>query len=257
MVKRGLQKMANICQLQNMNSKCQPWDLTNLLMEATVDKCLAFCQALVSSNQTFTFTLSIGKETFKFDNRELAASSWVNKKKKSPCQIRREEKRREARKPKVAEEVAVVSACPAPQKPKTAENNAVSQQESTKLALKCEQCDYTSTSEKGLKQHTRMKHRISEVDGADDVDEVNSHPTCPPGTCVCKEPRPGYTRNVPFDRQFKHCQGCLGGPGKGCMFTGCRKLCKCCPRCKVPGTSWCLWPRCYFGKSDFMWDSVR
>ena len=199
-------------------------------MEATVDKCLAFCQALVSSNQMFTFTLSIGKETFKFDNRELAASSWVNKKKKSPCQIRREERRREARKPKVAEEVAVVSTSPAPQKQKAAENTAVSQQESTKLALKCEQCDYTSTSEKGLRQHTRMKHRISQVDGADDVDEMNSHPTCPPGTCVCKEPRP---RNIPFDHEFKHCQGCLGG----CMFTGCRKLCKCCPRCKVPGTS--------------------
>ena len=51
-------------------------------MEATVDKCLAFCQALVSSNQKFTFTLSIGKETFKVDNKELVASSCVRSKKK-------------------------------------------------------------------------------------------------------------------------------------------------------------------------------
>ena len=75
-------------------------------MEATVDKCLAFCQALVSSNQKFTFTLSIGKETFKFDNKELVASSCgKNKKKKSPSQVRREERRREARKLKIAEQV--------------------------------------------------------------------------------------------------------------------------------------------------------
>ena len=74
-------------------------------MEATVDKCLAFCQALVSSNQKFTFTLSIGKETFKFDNKELVASSCGKTlKKKSPSQIRREDRRREARKSKITEE---------------------------------------------------------------------------------------------------------------------------------------------------------
>ena len=78
-------------------------------MEATVDKCLAFCQALVSSNQKFTFTLSIGKETFKFNNQELVASSCVkSKKKKSPCQLRREDRRREARKLKIAEQVVEV-----------------------------------------------------------------------------------------------------------------------------------------------------
>ena len=43
------------------------------------------------------------------------------------------------------------------------------------LNIKCEQCDYTNTTEKGLAQHTRMKHKISQVDGnivsnADDKD---------------------------------------------------------------------------------------
>ena len=130
-------------------------------MEATIDKCLAFCQALVSSNQKFTFTLSIGKETFNFDNKELVASSCVHKKKKkSPSQIRREEKRREARKLKIAEKVADVS--PSATLQQAAEKTAVNavQQESTTLEFKCEQCDYKSTSERGLKQHTRMKHRI-------------------------------------------------------------------------------------------------
>ena len=131
-------------------------------MEATVDKCLAFCQALVSSNQKFTFTLSIGKETFKFNNQELAASSCVkSKKKKSPCQIRREDRRREARKLKIAEKVVEVlpSATPQQAAEKTA-ITAVPKQEST-TAFKCELCDYKTTSESGLKQHTEnsIKHR--------------------------------------------------------------------------------------------------
>ena len=141
-------------------------------MEGTVDKCLAFCQALVSSNQKFTFTLSIEKETFKFDNKELVASSCVNKKKKSPSQIRREDRRREARKQNITEEVVEVSPIITPQNPnhKAAEKAAAPELISTVSALKCEQCEYVSTSEKGLKQHARMKHRVSQVvDEAEDV----------------------------------------------------------------------------------------
>ena len=135
-------------------------------MEGTVDKCLAFCQALVSANQKFTFTLSIGNETFKFDNKELAASSCVKKKKKSPSQIWREQRRREAQKLKIAEEVVVDVSKGAPsQQSKAAEKTAVTvplQQDSTTLTFKCEQCEYTSSSDQGLKQHARMKHRISQ-----------------------------------------------------------------------------------------------
>ena len=57
-------------------------------MEASVDKCLAFCQSLVMSGKKFSFTLSIGVDTFCFNNKELDSSSFV--KKKSPSQIRRE-----------------------------------------------------------------------------------------------------------------------------------------------------------------------
>ena len=58
--------------------------------------------------------------------------------------------------------------------------------------FKCDQCDYSNISEKGLRQHTRMKHRISQVDGMNDeeestedskivtVDKIN--PFCPLGT---------------------------------------------------------------------------
>ena len=37
------------------------------------------------------------------------------------------------------------------------------------LNFKCDQCDYNHTSEKGLGMHKRMKHRISQVDGIDDL----------------------------------------------------------------------------------------
>jgi hypothetical protein len=37
--------------------------------------------------------------------------------------------------------------------------------------FKCEQCNYTNISVKGLAQHTRMKHRISQVDGNIDIEK--------------------------------------------------------------------------------------
>ena len=75
-------------------------------MEATVDKCLAFCQALAKSNQKFSINLTFGKDNFSFNNKELATSSWQMKKKKSPSQLRRETKCREACDKEVAGKVA-------------------------------------------------------------------------------------------------------------------------------------------------------
>ena len=37
--------------------------------------------------------------------------------------------------------------------------------------FKCDQCDYSNISEKGLRQHKRMKHRISQLDGMNDEEE--------------------------------------------------------------------------------------
>ena len=36
------------------------------------------------------------------------------------------------------------------------------------ILFKCEQCEYTNTTEKGFSQHKRMRHRISQIDGMDD-----------------------------------------------------------------------------------------
>ena len=38
------------------------------------------------------------------------------------------------------------------------------------LSFECDQCNYTNSSEKGLGQHKRMRHRISQVDGNNDSD---------------------------------------------------------------------------------------
>ena len=51
--------------------------------------------------------------------------------------------------------------------------------EGTSLTFKCDQCAYTNPTEKGLRQHTRMKHRISQLDGnfdlvEDDLESFNT-----------------------------------------------------------------------------------
>ena len=52
------------------------------------------------------------------------------------------------------------------------------------IQYKCDQCEYFGVSEKGVKQHARMKHRISQLDGHDDLEESESVmkspcPLCP------------------------------------------------------------------------------
>ena len=139
-----------------------------------MDKCLAFCQALATSNQKFTFSLTIGKDSFSFDNKELVSSSW-QKKKKSPSQLRREAKRREERASKAAVEatgvshtteevVEIISEPVVKDKPRG---------EASNLKFKCDQCHYLSVSAKGLSQHIRVKHRVAQVNGA--VDTVSDN----------------------------------------------------------------------------------
>ena len=39
------------------------------------------------------------------------------------------------------------------------------------LLLNCDQCEYTNATKKGLSHHKRIKHRISQIDGPDDITE--------------------------------------------------------------------------------------
>ena len=106
-----------------------------------VEKCLAFCQGLVESNNKFTFNLSLAQDAFIFDNKELANSS-CEKKKKSPSQLRREKKRKEERKNK-EEDTVKVSENLDPESP----------------TFKCDHCEAKFKSEKGLRIHVGKSHK--------------------------------------------------------------------------------------------------
>ena len=109
-------------------------------------KCMDFCQALANQGQAFNFSLTITSGfSFSLDTRKKAASPDV-KKKASPSTLRRNAKRKEEYlKHKLnhstvnhVEEVGAASSVPS-----------------------CDQCDFKSVSEKGLRQHKRMKHALS------------------------------------------------------------------------------------------------
>jgi hypothetical protein len=135
-------------------------------------QCLAFCQALASQGTAFNISLTVGSSfSFSLDTREktpsakertTSAKAEVRKKKKpSPSSLRRNAERREEFLRKKPDVKTQKSADPAV-KP-TVEKPTV-----PRLEFKCGQCEYVNASEKGLTQHTRMKHRISQLDGFDD-----------------------------------------------------------------------------------------
>ena len=107
-----------------------------------VQKCLAFCQGLVESNIRFTFNLSLAKDAFIFDNKELAKSS-CEKKKKSPSQLRREKKRKEERQNKKEDTVKVYE---------TLDESPT---------FKCDHCKAEFKSEKGLNIHVGKSHKTN------------------------------------------------------------------------------------------------
>ena len=39
------------------------------------------------------------------------------------------------------------------------------------MSFKCGQCEYTNATKRSLSQHDRIKHRISQIDGMDDITE--------------------------------------------------------------------------------------
>ena len=115
--------------------------------DSLASKCMAFCQALASQGQVFNFSLSIGPDfTFSLDTRSKAVTSQGIKKKASPSTLRRNARRRE--------EFMAKKQQSSPSRISSGEN-AVAK------APKCDQCEYSAASEKGLKQHIRMKHKES------------------------------------------------------------------------------------------------
>ena len=110
-----------------------------------VSKCLAFCQTLASQGQAISFSLVIGPDfSFSLDTRSKEKHSLGTKKRQSPSTLRRNARRRE--------EFA---------KKKQASSAETLADDGELAVMKCDQCDYVGASERGLKQHMRMKHKTS------------------------------------------------------------------------------------------------
>ena len=108
---------------------------------------MEFCQALASQGQTFHFSLAMGPTfSFSLDTRrkEVMSSGF---KKLSPSTQRRNTKRREEFLIKKKQTPSTVDS--------PVEKAVVSD-------FPCDQCDYSNGSEKGLRQHKRMKQGKSQ-----------------------------------------------------------------------------------------------
>ena len=114
-----------------------------------LSKCLDLCQALCSQGQAFNFSVTIGQDfTFSMDTRSKEVSPvTVVKKKASPSTMRRNALRRQE----------FLKKKRSPSSKNSCEVETVSD------APSCDQCDYKAASEKGLKQHKRMKHKASKL----------------------------------------------------------------------------------------------
>jgi hypothetical protein len=160
-------------------------------MKDTVDKCLAFCQAMAKTSHRFSFSSTIGKATYNFSTfnqrRKVPARQGGDLKKVASSQLNRRQKR--AADPAVRQKAAAYEAKAAAEKASAdaAEHAATSgnsgangeAQETVKSMVEkpqsvkpgkpvakkpdvpgfnCDQCSYENASERGLKQHKRMKH---------------------------------------------------------------------------------------------------
>ena len=99
---------------------------------------------MASQGKVINFPLSVGYDfSFSLDTRSKAVvNQVVRKKKPSPSTLRRNAKRREQFLAKKRQKSV----------PQTSSD-------STAAEPKCDQCDYVAASEKGLRQHIRIKHK--------------------------------------------------------------------------------------------------
>ena len=120
-------------------------------------QCMAFCQALASKGQIFSFTLKVGSSfAFSLDTRENGSST-LSKKRKSPSTRRRNARRRaeflaKKRGPPESESSTEKSTPEKVARPVKAKE------------FKCDQCDKDFKSENGLKIHVGKTHNRVDSD---------------------------------------------------------------------------------------------
>ena len=123
-------------------------------------QCMAFCQALASKGQIFSFTLKVGSSfAFSLDTRGNGTSS-LTKKRKSPSTRRRNARRR-------AEFLAKKRGPPEKSTPEKVARPVKAKE------FKCDQCEKDFKSENGLKIHVGKTHNKVDSDLA--TPEVARH----------------------------------------------------------------------------------
>ena len=169
-----------------------------IVRTTVVDKCLAFCQALINSHQKFPLNLSVGKDTFVFNNKELEQSS-CKKKKKSPSQIRRETRRREAR----LKEHSCKDTEEESENEKLKPDNHVH---------KCNFCEINFNSEKGLEIHVGKSHKSN--DSTPEKERTASKPASPDNLNLSAKEARDETAICPPPEDEVACNWCgeLWGP---------------------------------------------
>ena len=118
-------------------------------------QCMAFCQALASKGQTFSFSLNVGPSfTFSLDTRGNGSTT-LSKKRKTPSTQRRNSRRR-------AEFLAKKHG-PPPETEPSVEKETEPEEENI---FQCDQCENNFKSENGLKIHIGKTHKKVESDFA-------------------------------------------------------------------------------------------
>ena len=113
------------------------------------NKCLDFCHALAGHGKVFKFSLTIGSSfTFSLDS-QASKETLPTRKKKSPSTLRRNAKRKEDFvKKKSTSESASATGLESNQNPTVVGR-----------VFQCDECDFLSKSENGLKIHKGKSHK--------------------------------------------------------------------------------------------------
>ena len=166
-------------------------------------KCMDFCQALASQGHVFNFSLAIGPDfSFSLDTRSKVLGLSGTKKKASPSTLRRNAKRREEFNQRKQKSLSA----------------RISTEGDASEAPKCDHCDYEAASEKGLRQHVRMKHKTIGSSG-----QTRSTPLATPESFRKQDESSSSLTSSPLclKSREENCQNCEGpfSPGHQCGYT--------------------------------------
>ena len=164
-------------------------------------QCMAFCQALASKGQTFSFSLNVGPSfTFSLDTRGNGSTT-LSKKRKTPSTQRRNSRRR-------AEFLAKKHG-PPPETEPSVEKETEPEEENI---FQCDQCENNFKSENGLKIHIGKTHKKAE--------SILATPECPrqpsrSSVSLSASPLLDTSREESYTTSpepAEHCRKCLSKP---------------------------------------------